>query len=74
MTPAMEKVLDTARTHARAPGGRRMRRIVVRMAGEEVERLDAVRAKRPGTSRAAIIRALTIAGLAMLDAGQDGAP
>lgn len=71
--PDLSTYLDAAGAHGRPHGGGRFRRIVVRMAGDDVARLDAVRARFPKASRAALVRAFALAGLAMLDA-KDGVP
>ena len=66
--PDLGAYLDAARAHGRPHVGGRFRRIVVRMAPGDVARLDAVRARFPRTSRAALVRAFTLAMLATFPA------
>ena len=68
--PALSTLVDAAR---RRPTGRKLRRTVVRLDAEEVSRLDAQRARIPKASRSALVRALTLWGLAALEALEGGA-
>ena len=63
--PDVLTIIDGARAHGRPHPGRRYRRLVVRMADDEVARLDAVRTRFPKVSRAALLRASTIVLLAL---------
>ena len=63
--PNIAPHLDAARVHGRNHDGGPFRRIVVRMPPDDIVRLDAVRATFPKkTSRAALVRAFTLAMLA----------
>ena len=70
----LDRYLAAARTHDVGSGHGRFRRVVVRMPAAEVERVDAVRKRFPKASRAALIRAFTLAALAHLDALYPPAP
>ena len=63
--PTVFTIIDGARAHGRPHPGGRYRRIVVRMADDEVARLDALRARFPKVSRAALVRASIIMLLAL---------
>jgi hypothetical protein len=71
--PNLGSYLDAARAHGHRRCLGRFRRIVVRMAFDDVARLDVARARFPKASRAALVRAFTLAGLAALDAQEGGA-
>jgi hypothetical protein len=57
-----------------APKGSRKRRTVVRFDRSEVQRLDALRPKLGGVSRAAIVRVFVLWGLALVESLPPGAP
>ena len=65
---ALDKLVDASRGHVnRAPGMRR-RRVVMRIEVDTVARVDAVRAQRwPGATRATVLRAFVMAGLALAE-------
>jgi hypothetical protein len=70
----LARMVDDARGHGHAPTrphGPPKARTVVRFDRDEVGRLDALRARLGGASRAAVARALVRWGL---DASKDGAP
>jgi hypothetical protein len=63
-----------ARGTNRAPGEPRKKRVVVRFSRADIRRIDAVRAHLPRTSRAQVLRAFCLAGLAMIDAQTEATP
>ena len=66
LAPILSVILS-ARGHHRAPGEPRKKRVVVRFSRADILRIDAVRVHLPRTSRAQLLRAFCLAGLAMLD-------
>jgi hypothetical protein len=61
---ALDELVAASRGHM--PGTAKLRRVVVRMAAGDVARVDALR-PRFGVSRAALVRAFCLAGLAMAE-------
>ncbi len=65
MSAPLDTLVHQAHGHAgRELGTSPMRRVVVRMDRADVARIDALRARFPKTSRAALVRALCLMGLA----------
>jgi hypothetical protein len=64
---ALTQRIDRARGHGQGHGTAK-RRTVVRFDRRDVERLDALRARLGGASRAAVVRAFVLLVLDMVDA------
>jgi hypothetical protein len=66
VTPLLSLVM-AARGTNRVPGEPRKKRVVARFSKADIARVDAIRKHLPRTSRAQVIRAFVLYGLAMLD-------
>lgn len=66
MTPPIVTLVARARGHSRAPGARKLMRVVVRFAPDDVARVDALRSTFKA-SRAALLRAFCVVGLTLAE-------